>query len=44
MSQIIGSLNGLFVGLLLAINDVFSFGITKNVYLKKYQSHWLIIP
>ena len=44
MSKILNSLNGLFVGLLLAINDVISFGITKNIYLKKTKFYWIIIP
>lgn len=40
------NLKGLIVGLLLAINDVFSFGITKEVFLKERLKsiYYLIIP
>jgi len=39
------SIQGLFIGLTLALNDVISFGITKEVFLKnKLSLHWLIIP
>jgi multidrug transporter EmrE-like cation transporter len=34
----------LFISRLLAINDVISFGITKNIYLKKTKFYWIIIP
>jgi hypothetical protein len=44
MSKILNSLNGLFVGLLLAINDVISFGITKNIYLKNTKFYWIFVP
>jgi multidrug transporter EmrE-like cation transporter len=38
--------NGLIIGLVLALNDVISFGITKEVFLQeKIKSmYWLIIP
>jgi multidrug transporter EmrE-like cation transporter len=39
------SVKGLLVGILLAINDVFSFGITKAVSNQQLKSiNWLIIP
>jgi multidrug transporter EmrE-like cation transporter len=39
------SIKGLFVGLLLAMNDVLSFGIIQSVYLQQLKSiSWLIIP
>ena len=47
MNTVINSINGLLIGLVLAINDVFSFGITKSVSLQNgifKQKYWLIIP
>jgi EamA domain-containing membrane protein RarD len=39
------SISGLLIGLLLAINDVFSFGITKAVSTQELKSiSWLLIP
>ena len=47
MNTVLNSINGLLVGLVLAINDVFSFGLTKSIYLQNgifKQKYWLIIP
>jgi multidrug transporter EmrE-like cation transporter len=44
MSKILNSLSTMFISLLLAVNDVISFGITKNIYLKKTKFYWIIIP
>ena len=42
-SLLIG-LNGIIVALILAINDVFSFGITKNIMQTNKNLYWLAIP
>jgi len=35
---------GLLIAFILAINDVFSFGISKLTYLKTISPTWIIIP
>jgi len=42
----INSFNIIFFGLALAINDLISFGITKDIFLKNYfkNIYWLAIP
>ena len=42
-SLLIG-LNGIIVAFILAINDVFSFGITKNIMQTNKEPYWLAIP
>jgi multidrug transporter EmrE-like cation transporter len=47
MDTIFSSVHGLLIGLVLAINDIISFGITKSVYLKSdifTNKYWLIVP
>jgi hypothetical protein len=46
LTNILSNLNSLWVGLILALNDVFSFGITKEISLGKNikSKYWLIIP
>jgi multidrug transporter EmrE-like cation transporter len=42
-SLLIG-LNGIIVAFILAINDVFSFGVTKNIMQTNKNLYWLAIP
>jgi len=44
--NIFDTFNGIFIGLMLAINDVISFGIAKEVFLQERLKniYWLIIP
>jgi len=47
MDTIFSSVNGLFIILVLVINDIISFGITKSVYLQSgifNTKYWLIVP
>jgi multidrug transporter EmrE-like cation transporter len=47
MDTIFSSVNGLLIILVLVINDIISFGITKSVYLQSgifNTKYWLIIP
>jgi multidrug transporter EmrE-like cation transporter len=44
MLEIFKSINGLTTGLLLAINDAISLGITKNIYLKNTEYYWIFVP
>jgi len=42
-SLLIG-LNGIIVASILAVNDVFSFGMTKNILQTNKELYWLAIP
>jgi EamA domain-containing membrane protein RarD len=47
MDTIFSSVNGLFIILVLVINDIISFGITKSVFLETgifNTKYWLIVP
>jgi len=46
LTTILNNLNGLWIGLLLALNDIFSFGLTKEISMGKNMNskYWLIIP
>jgi len=47
MDTIFSSVNGLLIILVLVINDIISFGITKSVYLQSgifNTKYWLIVP
>jgi multidrug transporter EmrE-like cation transporter len=37
-------LNGIIIAFILAINDVFSFGMTKNILQTNKELYWLAIP
>jgi len=37
-------LSGILIALILAINDVFSFGMVKQIMLDNKSLYWLIIP